>query len=185
MTSQWVEYDAILLPLVEQFGTSWKIIAKHLPKKISIQAARNRWMRLNPKKKRVSRNKCKLCGQPKLGHNWVTCKRLREGQADEADSHADRLEEKPDAQLGTPISNQDTCENEQFAEPVFAQQPSCDDMSENEDLKYSTLFTDIDHDSLKGHIVWDCGEHSEWSFDGLDLCDQYDSEPDQTSPEPI
>ncbi len=180
MASKWIEYDAILLPLIEQYGTRWKIIAQHLPKKITVHAARNRWMRLNPKQKLKNKckNKCKLCGQMKRGHNWVTCKRLSQRKADfQEQSSPMRDEEHPtsdDTELSSvvhteteatlPLSSEERTETatspssaEEHKEHVLESNPTSRPvtpfsdypMSDSENLSYSTLFDDIDYDSLK------------------------------------
>ena len=176
MASKWIEYDAKLLPLIEEYGTSWKEIAKHLPKNITISAARNRWMRLNQPKGKKAKNRCKLCGQTKRGHNWVTCKRLSEKKSEEkSEKKADSKEQAPTqehlssdaesvrysktsnaAEQGAADEDSETSDAEQAETATFpysASRPitpvSDYPMSDSEDLSYHALFEDIDYDSLK------------------------------------
>lgn len=68
----WSKHDSLLVSLIATHGQRWKLLAPVLRKhNISTHAARNRWQRICTPTK--GKNKCKLCGNPKRGHTYLTC----------------------------------------------------------------------------------------------------------------
>ena len=82
MTIDWSEHDELLVRLIAEYGRRWSIISTHMPSYITQAAARNRWSRI-VQKTSSGKNKCKLCGHLKRGHNSVECKRRQRENASE------------------------------------------------------------------------------------------------------
>lgn len=78
--SPWVDFDQILVPAVDMYGTKWSKIVKLMPRSISANAVRSRWARVQKtvqKNRKYTRNfRCRICKQPKRGHCWVDCQRI-------------------------------------------------------------------------------------------------------------
>jgi hypothetical protein len=152
--SQWIQHDAILLPLVAKYGTKWSVIMEHMPDNVSASAARNRWNRIC-KTNSKSRNKCKKCGQPKAGHNWVACKLNAQAQKplELKQSDVDVQDEQPEEeQLSVSLKKEEQISTEDLYDIITDSLMS--DTEYTNDMTYSMLFTDLDYVPVTPKLEW-------------------------------
>lgn len=136
---------------------------QHMPDHVSSSAARNRWNRIC-KTNSKSRNKCKRCGKPKAGHNWVACnliveemknmQALESKQSDvdvqeEQPEEEDKLAEEVSLKKQGQISTEDMDDKTHIITDSLMSDP--EDMN---DMTYSMLFTDLDYVPVTPRLEW-------------------------------
>lgn len=59
--------DDVLLRLIEQYGTTWRVIAERIPSR-TVSSIRNRYQRIVHGHREKGKNVCRRCGQMRRGH---------------------------------------------------------------------------------------------------------------------